>query len=111
MGNATGGTGEWGYQEDDKLHPDEHRLGRIERKLDQLGEGMLQLVRMEERMVTLFGRMDRYDSKQESITVRVYELERVTMGRGIFFRWGDRVVTAFVGAAVVVVVGRIAGMI
>lgn len=41
--------------------PDDDRLDRIERKLDTMAEAIITLARMEERMVTLFRRMDSYD--------------------------------------------------
>ena len=37
------------------------RLNRIEEKLDKVGEAIISLARMEERMITLFRRMDNYD--------------------------------------------------
>ena len=56
---------------------DEHisRLNRIEEKLDKVGEAIISLARMEERMVTLFNRMDTYDKKQTAIEERVTEIE------------------------------------
>jgi uncharacterized coiled-coil protein SlyX len=56
---------------------DEHisRLNRIEEKLDKVGEAIISLARMEERMVTLFNRMDTYDKKQSAIEERVTEIE------------------------------------
>ena len=37
---------------------DDARLERIEKKLDQVGDAIVALARMEERMITLFKRMD-----------------------------------------------------
>jgi hypothetical protein len=51
------------------------RLNRIEEKLDKVGEAIISLARMEERMVTLFNRMDTYDKKQNAIEERVTEIE------------------------------------
>ena len=37
---------------------EDQRLSRIENKLDKLSEAVVQLARMEERLVTLFNRMN-----------------------------------------------------
>ena len=37
---------------------EENRLERIEKKLDEMSKAIISLARMEERMVTLFKRMD-----------------------------------------------------
>lgn len=75
-------------------------LQRIETKLDRVETAIVSLARMEERMVTLFKRMDGYDAEIREIMRRVAELERLTIGRGIFFRWLDRGGVAVIGAAV-----------
>ena len=46
---------------------DDNRLERIESKLDQMSEAIVSLARMEERMVTLFNRMDAYDKRQNNM--------------------------------------------
>lgn len=43
---------------------DEARLERIEKKLDEVGQAIVALARMEERMITLFKRMDKLDQEQ-----------------------------------------------
>lgn len=75
-------------------------LARIETKLDQMQEAIVSLARMEERMITLFKRMDSYDGSLRETDRRVAELERITIGRGMFFRWLDRGGVALLGAAV-----------
>lgn len=85
--------------------PDYRRdLSRIESKLDRVETAIVSLARMEERMVSLFNRMDRYDSDQKDTLKRVAELERVTIGRGQFFRWADRGGAAMLGAVISAVV-------
>jgi hypothetical protein len=37
---------------------DESRFDRLEEKIDRLSEAVVSLARMEERMITLFNRMD-----------------------------------------------------
>ena len=71
-------------------------LERLEAKVDRMSDAIVSLARMEERMVTLFNRMDRYDADQREVTKRVAELERVAIGRGPFFRWADRLGAALV---------------
>lgn len=81
--------------------PDYRRdLARIESKLDRVENAIVSLARMEERMVTLFNRVDGYDQDQRDVQRRVAELERLTLGRGVFFRWLDRGGVAVLGAAV-----------
>jgi hypothetical protein len=51
------------------------RLDRIEEKLDKVGEAIISLARMEERMITLFKRMDMYDQQQSALESRVSNIE------------------------------------
>ena len=69
----------------------EDRLERIEKKLDEVGQAIVALARMEERMVTLFRRMDLYDSTQNEISVRVNKLEHSTGINGQMLRFAERV--------------------
>lgn len=61
----------------------EQRLARIEHKIDTLADAVINMARIEERMVTLFTRMDQYDIRQNStgermgqLSDRVVELEK-----------------------------------
>ena len=72
------------------------RLNRIEEKLDKVGEAIISLARMEERMITLFRRMDTYDERQNVIEGRVTKVE-VTHASGA---WVERVVWLIVGGLV-----------
>lgn len=58
---------------------------RMESKIDRLSEAVIQLARMEERMVTLFTRMDKYENEQEKIDIRVSDLEDTSTKRGTIF--------------------------
>lgn len=81
--------------------PDYRRdFTRLENKIDRVQEAIVSLARMEERMVTLFRRMDSYDADQREAIRRIADLERVTLGRGVLFRWLDRGGVAILGAAV-----------
>lgn len=76
------------------------RLNRIEEKLDKVSEAIVSLARMEERMITLFKRMDAYDERQVDLEKRVAKVE---VGQGST-AWVERVVW-------VIVVGLISGTI
>ena len=72
------------------------RLNRIEEKLDKVGEAIISLARMEERMVTLFGRMDNYDKRQSTMEERVTKIEVNSASSA----WVERVVWLIVGGLV-----------
>ena len=72
------------------------RLNRIEEKLDKVGEAIISLARMEERMVTLFSRMDIYDKRQSTIEERVTTIEVKNAGGA----WVERVVWIIVAALI-----------
>lgn len=73
------------------------RLDRIEEKLDKVGEAIISLARMEERMITLFKRMDMYDQQQQALEVRVTNVEMKNASAA----WIERVIWLIVGAMVV----------
>ncbi len=78
------------------------RLSRIEDKLDKLSSAVVTLARMEERMLSLFKRMDHYDDEQKMMWSRVQQLDEVSNARGHALRFFERiwwiVFTACVGA-------------
>lgn len=78
---------------------DDHikRLDRIEEKLDKVGEAIISLARMEERMITLFKRMDMYDQQQSALEARVTNVEMKNASSA----WIERVIWLAVGAIVV----------
>ena len=88
---------------------EESRLERIEKKLDQMSEAIVSLARMEERMVTLFKRMDAYDDQQNNLSDRLSKVEKVSGADGVTLRFLERifwiVVTAGVTAYVVTHMG------
>lgn len=83
---------------------EEQRLARIEQKLDKLSEAVVSLARMEERMITLFNRMDGYDIRQSNIEDRVSEVEKITVSRGAVFRLVDKLIWIVVGLVTAVVI-------
>jgi septation ring formation regulator EzrA len=78
----------------------EDRLSRIETKLDQMAEAIVSLARMEERMVTLFKRMDNYDTSQNDISARLHKLERSVGSNGQTLRFAERLFWITASAAV-----------
>lgn len=85
---------------------DDKRLQRIEDKLDQMSEAIVSLARMEERMITLFKRIDKYDDKQHDIEDRVTALEKETGTHGQFWRFAERLFWILVTAGVTYLVMR-----
>ena len=76
------------------------RLERIEKKLDEMGEAIIALARMEERMVSLFKRMDSYDKSQARNIERLDKLEKVQGVNGQTIRFAERVFWIIISAAV-----------
>ena len=71
--------------------PEEKRLERIEQKLDEMSKAIVSLARMEERMVTLFKRMDTYDDAQDKLAERVSKIEKVSGADGVTLRFLERI--------------------
>jgi hypothetical protein len=61
----------------------EERLARIENKVDNLAEAMVTMARIEERMVTIFKRMDRYDEAQDRIDAKLDALDKNSNRRNV----------------------------
>lgn len=70
---------------------DDARLDRIEKKLDEVGHAVVALARMEERMITLFKRMDSLDGKQEMQDKRLQSVEGRVGNNGQALRFAERV--------------------
>lgn len=69
---------------------DDQRLERIEKKLDTLSDAVVSLARMEERMITLFKRMDSYDENQREMGKRLGSLEKSVGSNGQALRFAER---------------------
>ena len=80
---------------------DDQRLARIETKLDEVGKAIVALARMEERMITLFKRMDTLDVEQSHQGRRLTLVESKVGSNGQALRFAERlfwiVATAGVG--------------
>lgn len=80
----------------------DERLTRIEDKLDKLSHAVVTLARMEERMITVFKRMDNIDDHQKAMWDRIVKLDQITASRGQKLQFFERiwwiVFTASIGA-------------
>lgn len=79
---------------------DEARLERIEKKLDEVGQAIVALARMEERMITLFRRMDTLDNEQSQHGHRITLIESKVGSNGQALRFAERVFWIVVTAGV-----------
>lgn len=68
----------------------EDRLARIENKLDEVGHAIVALARMEERMITLFKRMDTLDTVQDDQGDRLRKVENKVGNNGQALRFAER---------------------
>lgn len=69
----------------------EDRLDRIEEKLDKMSEAIICLARMEERMVTVFRRLDTFDDLCKKMDSRMDEYEKQSIARGQKIAFAERV--------------------
>ena len=79
---------------------DDARLERLEKKLDQVGDAIVALARMEERMITLFKRMDTLDADQSSHNRRLTLVESRVGSNGQALRFAERVFWIVVTGAI-----------
>jgi hypothetical protein len=70
---------------------DEEWRARMENKLDTMAEAIVVLARVEERLVTLFKRMDTYDVSQSELSKKVNTLEKSEGTNGQMLRFAERV--------------------
>lgn len=78
---------------------EDHRLSRIESKLDKLAEAVVSLARMEERMITLFSRMDRYEEDQDKFDERLTKVETDFIDSKSKVAFAERIFWIFITAA------------
>ena len=81
------------------------RLSRTETKLDKLSEAVVEMARMEERLLTIFKRLEHMDSAFKKYDDRVDEIEKQALIKGQKIAFAERlfwmVVTGAVGLAFV----------
>jgi SMC interacting uncharacterized protein involved in chromosome segregation len=90
---------------------DDQRFDRMEKHLDKLGEKIDDLTkvvttmaRIEERMVTLFKRMDRYEAEREQIELRLGAVESSNTQNSTMRHAIDKGFWLVVGAALAIAV-------
>ena len=79
---------------------DDARLERIEKKLDTMSDAIVALARLDERMITLFKRMDTLDADQAAQGRRLHIVERKVGNNGQVLRFAERVFWIVATAAV-----------
>lgn len=65
---------------------DEQRLERMENKIDELTKVVTSMARIEERMITLFKRMENYEFRHDNLDGRLKDVEQNTSQRGVIDR-------------------------
>lgn len=82
---------------------DQSWRNRVDKKLDEINEAIVTLARIDERIVTLFKRMDRYETAQEEHGDKIAELQKASESRTAVFSRAERflwiVITVAVGSA------------
>ena len=73
---------------------EEHRLDRIEEKLDKLSEAVVCLARMEERLITIFNRLEKIENRVDAI-------EEVSSNSRYSLRFMERAFWIVVSASIV----------
>ena len=83
----------------------EKRLTRVEDKIDALSEAIIEMARMDERVVSAFKRMDNLVEYQTKMGVRIDEMEKQAISRGQKIAFAERffwmICTGAVGLAFV----------
>ena len=79
----------------------DERLGRMEDKRDKLSEAVVEMARMEERLLTIFKRLEHMDAAFKKYDDRVDDIEKQALIRGQKIAFSERlfwmVVTGAVG--------------
>ena len=81
----------------------DHHLKRIEEKVDKLSEAVVELARIEERMVSIFKRLDSFEGVFNKFDVRIDDMEKQALVRGQKIAFAERffwmIATGAVGLA------------
>lgn len=78
----------------------EDRLQRIEDKVDQMAQAIVAMARMEERMITVFKRLDTFDAVTKKIDERMDEAEKQAIARGQKIAFAERLFWMVLSGAV-----------
>ena len=66
------------------------RLQRIEDKVDDMGQAILALARMEEKVITIFKRLDNMEASFKKFDERMDEAEKQAIARGQKIAFAER---------------------
>ena len=66
------------------------RLQRMEDKIDRMSKAISAMARMEERMITVFKRLDAFDETAKKIDARMDEAEKQAISRGQKIAFAER---------------------
>lgn len=90
---------------------DEARFDRMEKNLDKLGDKIDELTkvvtamaRIEERMVTLFKRIDKHDARHDELHERLSEVEKTSTKRGAIYHLIDKAFWLIIGAGLTFII-------
>ena len=70
---------------------EDERLSRMETKIDKLSEAVVAMASMEERMITVFKRLDMSDDAWKKYDDRINEIERKALIRGQKIAFAERI--------------------
>jgi hypothetical protein len=77
--------------EDSRFDRVEKHLDKLGDKIDELTKVVTTMARIEERMVTLFKRMDVYETRNGSLDNRLTDIENGSTRHGVVFGLFDKV--------------------
>jgi hypothetical protein len=78
----------------------EDRLQRMEDKIDRMSQAIIAMARMEERMITVFKRLDAFDETAKKIDARMDEAEKQAIARGQKSAFAERLFWMVLSGAV-----------
>ena len=76
------------------------RLQRMEDKIDRMSQAISAMARMEERMITVFKRLDAFDETAKKIDARMDEAEKQAISRGQKIAFAERLFWMVLSGAV-----------
>jgi hypothetical protein len=76
------------------------RLQRMEDKIDRMSQAIIAMARMEERMITVFKRLDAFDETAKKIDARMDEAEKQAISRGQKIAFAERLFWMVLSGAV-----------
>ena len=70
---------------------EDERLSRMETKIDKLSEAVIAMARIEERMITVFKRLDMTDDAWKKYDNRMDDIEKQALTRGQKIPFAERI--------------------